>query len=73
MRHVDLKYWSIVILFILIYWWDLQWISKGPWVCSIAQAYQKELFQNHSVKLVDVDWDTPPKMKGYKETRAIVI
>ena len=76
MRHVDFKYWSIVILFILIYWWDLQWISKGPWVCMvcpIAQAYQKELFQNHSVKLVDVDWDTPPKMKGYKETRAIGI
>eukprot|EP00434_Breviolum_minutum_P008893 symbB.v1.2.007841.t1/scaffold486.1/size197656/3 len=30
-------------------------------------AHQKELFKNHSVKLVDVDWDTPPKMKGYKE------
>ena len=32
-----------------------------------AEAHQKELFRNHSVKLVDVDWDTPPKMKGYKE------
>ena len=30
-------------------------------------AHQKELFRNHSVKLVEVDWDTPPKMKGYKE------
>ncbi|CAJ1426120.1 unnamed protein product, partial [Effrenium voratum] len=29
--------------------------------------HQKELFQNHSIKLLDVDWDTPPKMKGYRE------
>ena len=29
-------------------------------------ANQKELFKNHSVKLVDVDWDIPPKMKFYK-------
>lgn len=36
----------------------------GP---SLAKAHQKELFKNHSMKLVDVDWDTPPKMKGYKE------
>ena len=36
--------------------------------CStFAKANQKEFFQNHSVKLVDVDWDTPPKMKFYKE------
>ena len=34
---------------------------------GFAKAHQKELFKNHSVKLVDVDWDTPPKMKGYKE------
>ena len=30
-------------------------------------SHQKELFHNNSVKLVEVDWDTPPKMKGYKE------
>jgi len=30
-------------------------------------AYQKELLQNHSVKLVDVDWGVPPKMKGRRE------
>ncbi|CAJ1382082.1 unnamed protein product [Effrenium voratum] len=28
---------------------------------------QKELFRNHSIKLLDVDWDTPPKMKAYQE------
>lgn len=28
---------------------------------------QRELFRSHGVKLVDVDWDTPPKMKGYKD------
>ncbi len=36
---------------------------------TLTKAHQKELFKNHSVKLVDVDWDTPPKMKGYKEHR----
>lgn len=30
-------------------------------------ASQKELFQKHRVQLLDVDWDTPPNMKGYKE------
>ena len=30
-------------------------------------AYQKELFKSYSVKLVDVDWAIPPKMKAYQE------
>lgn len=44
--------------------WNVHRLLNGP---SLAKAHQKELFKNHSVKLVDVDWDTPPKMKGYKE------
>jgi len=33
-------------------------------------AYQKELLKKYSVKLVDVDWAIPPKMKAYQEAEA---
>eukprot|EP00440_Ansanella_granifera_P071256 gb/GFBE01077338.1/.p1 GENE.gb/GFBE01077338.1/~~gb/GFBE01077338.1/.p1 ORF type:complete len:345 (+),score=82.47 gb/GFBE01077338.1/:1-1035(+) len=32
---------------------------------AFMTPHQKEMFQNYSVKLVNVTWDTPPNMKSY--------